>query len=69
MRTCAPFTNLLPVTVRVKLPAGTLVGLMPVSMGVGFKRLTLLVPLAEESAALVARIVMVFGFGRDAGAV
>lgn len=68
-RTCAPLTNLLPVTVSVKLPAATLVGLMLVRTGVGFKRLTLLTPLAEESAALVARMVMVLGLGREAGAV
>ena len=68
-RTCAPFTKLLPVMVRKKLPVPTLAGLMPVSTGVGFNRVTEVEPLAEESAALVARIVMVLGLGRAAGAV
>jgi hypothetical protein len=67
--TCAPFTNLLPVRVSVKLPAPTLAGLIPISTGVGFSRVTLLELLAEESAALVARTVMIFGFGRLPGAV
>lgn len=52
-----------------KLPVPTLAGLMPVNSGVGFKSVTLLGPLAEESAALVARTVTVFGFGSAAGAV
>jgi len=68
-RTCAPLTNLPPVTVRVKLPVPTLEGLMPVRMGVGFRSVTLLKPLAEASATLVARTVMVFEFGKVAGAV
>lgn len=67
--TCAPETNLLPVTTSVKLPGFTAAGLIPVKTGVGFISVTLLVPLAEESAALVARIVMVFGLGSVAGAV
>jgi hypothetical protein len=54
--------------VSEKLPVPTLAGLMPVSTGVGFKRVTLLGPLADESAVLVARTVSVFGFGRVAGA-
>ena len=53
----------------VKLPVPTLAGLIPVSTGVGFRRVTLLEPMAEESAELVARTVMIFGFGRLAGAV
>jgi len=38
-------------------------------MGTGFRRVTLLELLADESAALVARTVNVFGFGSDTGAV
>jgi hypothetical protein len=53
----------------MKLPVLTLAGLTPVSTGVGFRRVTLLEPLAEESAALVARTVMIFGFGILSGAV
>ncbi len=68
-RTCAPLTNLLPVTVSVKLPVPTLEGLMPVRTGVGFRSVTLLEPLTEMSATLVARTVSVFGFGKVAGAV
>ena len=60
---------MLPVTVSVKFPMPTLEGLMPVSTGVGFRSVTLLEPLTEVSAALVARTVMVFGLGRVAGAV
>ncbi len=67
--TCAPLTNLLPVTVSVKFPVPTLDGLMPVSTGVEFKRLTLLDPVTEGSAELVARMVMALGLGSTAGAV
>jgi len=68
-KTWAPLTNLLPVTVSEKFPVPTLAGLTPVRTGVGFRRVTVLVPLAEASAALVARTVMVLGFGRATGAV
>ena len=62
-------TNLLPVTARVKLPMPRLEGLMPVRTGVGLRSVTLLEPLTDVSAALVARTVMEFGFGKVAGAV
>lgn len=68
-RTCAPFTNLLPETVMEKLPVPTLEGLMPVSTGMGFRIVTLLEPLADVSAALVARTAIVLGLGRAGGAV
>jgi hypothetical protein len=45
------------------------VGLMSVITGVGFSSVTLLVPLAVASAALVAFTVTAFGFGKLAGAV
>jgi hypothetical protein len=68
-RTCAPFTNLPPVTARVKVPVPTLEGLIPVSTGIGFKMLTLLDPLTEESAELVACTEIGLGLGRANGAV
>jgi len=67
--TWAPFANLLPVTVSVKPPVPVLAGLMPVSTGVGFISVTLLGPLTEEFATLVARTVIVLGLGRVEGAV
>jgi len=67
--TFAPLTNLLPVTVREKFPVLVVVGLIPVITGVGFHSVTLLVPLAVASAALVAFTLTVFGFGKLAGAV
>ena len=67
--TFAPFTNLLPVTVKEKFPVLVEVGLMPVITGVGFHSVTLLVPLAVASAALVAFTLTVLGFGKLAGAV
>jgi hypothetical protein len=68
-RTCAPETNLLPVTTNVKLPRFVAAGEIPVIAGVGFSSVTLDEPLAVESAALVARIVNVLGFGSVFGAV
>lgn len=68
-RTCAPFTKLLPVIESVKLPALTDAGAMLLNTGTGFHSVTLLFPLAPESAALTASIVMLLGFGRLAGAV
>ena len=53
----------------VKFPVPTLEGLIPVRTGVGFRSVTLLEPLMDVSAALVARTVMVFGLGRAEGAV
>ena len=66
--TLAPETKLPPLSVREKFPMPTLAGLMPVSTGIGFSRETLLESLAVKSAALVARIVTVAGFGKIAGA-
>lgn len=68
-RTCAPETNLVPVTVRAKLPRLVDAGDIPVSVGVGFSSVTVAEPLTEASATLVARIVMVFGLGKEIGAV
>jgi hypothetical protein len=53
----------------VKVPVPTLDGLIPVSTGVGFKMLTVLEPVAEESAELVARTVIGLALGRASGAV
>jgi hypothetical protein len=68
-RTCAPETNLLPVTTSVKLPRFVAAGEIPLIAGVGFSSVTLDEPLTVESAALVARIVTVLGFGSELGAV
>jgi len=67
-RTSAPFTNLLPLTVNEKFPVFVDVGLIPLITGIGFIRVTALVPVAEESAALVALTVTVLGLGKVAGA-
>src|SRR5882724_10296834 len=68
IKTCAPATNLLPVTVSAKLPMLVAAGLMPVIAGVGFISVTALVPLAVASAALVAFTVTELGLGNEAGA-
>ena len=47
----------------------TLAGLIPVSTGVAFKMVAVLVPETVEDAALVARMVSELGLGRLAGAV
>jgi hypothetical protein len=67
--TCAPLTNLVPVRARVKGPVPMLAGLIPDSAGVGFRRVTALLAVAEPEAALAAVIVTVLGFGREEGAV
>lgn len=67
--TCAPFTNLLPVTVIVYEPTVKLPGLTLLSTGVGFHRVRSLEPLALASAMDTASTVIVFGFGTVAGAV
>jgi hypothetical protein len=53
----------------VKFPVLTDAGLIPISTGVGLRIVTLLNPLAEASATLVARTVTGLGFGNVAGAV
>jgi hypothetical protein len=68
-RTCAPLTKLWPVIDNVKLPALTDVGAMLPNTGVGFHTVTLLSPVALASAALMASIVTLSGFGKLAGAV
>jgi hypothetical protein len=67
--TCAPGTKLLPVIARLKAPVPVLEGVIPAMVGVGFNSVTALEALAEEEAALVAVMVMLFGEGREAGAV
>jgi len=59
---------LLPLTVSEKFPVFVVVGLIPLTTGIGFIRVTALVPAAEESAALVALTVIVLGLGKPAGA-
>lgn len=67
--TVAPEMKLVPVSVMEKFPVPVLAGLMPESVGVGFKIVIALDPLAELTATLVAVIVKAFGFGSVAGAV
>lgn len=67
-KTRAPETNFVPVTTSVKFPVFTAAGLIPVIVGVGFSRVTLLVLLAVVSAALVAFTVTLLGLGKFAGA-
>ena len=55
--TCAPETKLFPEIVRVKLPVGRVIGLTVERTGAGFQSVTVLVPVAELSAALTAVIV------------
>ena len=66
--TCAPETKLVPVMVREKLPRLEVAGEMPVSVGVGLRRVTALDEDLEESAALVAVMVTVLGEGSVEGA-
>jgi hypothetical protein len=66
--TCAPEIKFVPVKVMEKLPVPVLAGVTPTSVGVGFKIVTALDPLAVV-ATLVAVIVNESGFGKVAGAV
>jgi len=68
-RTCEVLTKLMPVTVRLRAPGLIEVGVIEVRTGVGLRRVTVVEALADESAELVASIMMVFGFGRVVGAV
>jgi energy-converting hydrogenase Eha subunit C len=67
--TCAPLTNLLPVTVNVYAPAAKLVGLTLLTTGVAFHSVTSLDAVALASATETASTVIVFGLGTVAGAV
>lgn len=49
-----------PFKVNVKFPVFMVIGLTPVSTGVGFHSVTALVPWADVSAALMAVIVTEF---------
>lgn len=68
-KTCAPWTKLLPVMVREKLPRFVEAGEIPVRTGTGLRSETALVADWVVSAALVALMVTVFGVGSVAGAV
>jgi hypothetical protein len=58
-----------PVSVIEKLPVPVVAGFTPTSVGVGFKIVTALDPLAEVVATLVAVIVNESGLGKVLGAV
>jgi len=68
-KTCALDRKFAPVTVSKKLPVLMLAGFVPISVGVRFISVTALDADLEESAALVAVTVTVFGEGRELGAV
>jgi len=68
-RTCAPETKLVPETAREKLPVSMLAGFVPISVGVGFIKVTALEAVAEVEAALVALTVTLLGLGSVDGAV
>lgn len=67
--TCAPEIKFVPVSVIEKLPVPVLAGFTPTSVGVGFKIVTALDPLAEVVATLAAVIVKESGLGNVLGAV
>ncbi len=67
--TCAPEIKFVPVSVIEKLPVPVLAGFTPTSVGVGFKIVTALDPLADVVATLVAVTVSESGLGSVAGAV
>ena len=67
--TCTPLTNPLPFTVIANAPAGTDGGAMPVSTGIGFCKVTALLPVAVALAELTARTVTVLELGTAFGAV
>lgn len=69
MSTRTPGTKPEPVRFRVKLPALTEVGEMPVREGVGFRRVIELGAEFVLSATVVAVTEIVFGEGTEEGAV
>lgn len=66
--TCAPLTKLLPVIVRVKLPAFTVDGLTLLKIGVGLSSATDALALAAVLTVLTAVTVTLFGVGKVCGA-
>ena len=68
-KTWAPEMKFVPLTAKEKLPVPTLAGLVPIKVGVGFRRVTALDAVAELEAMLVAVTVSVLGLGSEAGAV
>ena len=67
--TFAPEIKFVPVNVIEKLPVPVLAGFTPTNVGVRFKIVTALDPLAVVVATLVAVIVSESGLGKVAGAV
>ena len=67
--TCAPFTKPLPFKVNVKSPVEKDCGVTLLRTGVGFQSVRVAVAVALESAALMALIAAVPGFGIWLGAV
>jgi hypothetical protein len=67
--TCAPLTNPLPTAVIVNVPDEIDDGAILVSVGIGFSKVTALLPKAVASAALTARTVTALELGAAPGAV
>jgi hypothetical protein len=67
--TCAPLTNLLPVTVSVNAPLTKLIGITLLITGVAFQSVTSLDAFAVVSAAETASMTIVFSAGNVDGAV
>ena len=67
--TVAPFTKSLPVIVNVNVPTFTCVGEIPVTTGIGFSSVTLLLPVSDAFPLSAAAIVTLLGVGSTAGAV
>ena len=66
--TVAPFTKLLPITVREKLPTVMGFGEIEVTRGMGFSTVTAAAAVLRESATLVAVTLTGLGAGNAAGA-
>jgi hypothetical protein len=67
-KTCAPFTNPLPVTASEIAPTLKVAGFTLAMAGMGFNKVILLVPVEFALTALTAVIVTVLVFGTAAGA-
>ena len=67
--TCDALTNPVPVTVSEKLPIGIAAGDTPLTVGIGFSTVTLLLPFNAVFAALVAVTLIGLGEGSAVGAV
>jgi hypothetical protein len=67
--TVAPFTKSLPLIVSVNVPTFTEEGVTSEICGIGFNKVTPLLAVSDDLDVSAASIVIVFGEGKDAGAV